>query len=137
MLRSVEHSVPMTKSKYFQVGDFPVKLAPGPDGSSVALQLNLETGEFDRSQASHEQIHAARALTEEAFIDSVEAIRARRWTGAGPLTALYELMNGIQDVAKDQGRELTEDEAALLTQLRRQSYALFEAEHPIELSHRG
>lgn len=127
----------MTKYRYFQVGAFPVKLALGPDGSSVALQLNLETGELAPSQATLDQIHAARTLTEEAFIDSVEAVRARRWTGSGPLTALYELMNGIEDVAQDQGRQLTSDEVALLTQLRRQSYALFEAEHPIELSHRG
>jgi|GEM_PF-5338389 len=117
--------------------DVPAKLVPGTDGSMVALQLSLATGEFEPSQASLEQIHAAHALTEEAFIDSVEVIRARRWTGAGPLTALYELMNGIEDVAKDQGRQLTSDEAALLKQLRRQSYALFEAEHPNKIALRG
>lgn len=137
MPRSVAHSVPMTKDRYFQVGTFPVKLALRPDGSSLALQLNLATCRFEPSEVSVEQIRAASALTEEAFIDSVETIRARRWTGAGPLSALYELMNGIEDVAKDQGRQLTSDEAALLTQLRHQSYALFEAEHPTELSHRG
>jgi hypothetical protein len=131
----------MTKFRYFQVSAIPVKLAPGSDGSLLALALNLETGEFEPNQARLDQVHAARAgvesLTEEAFIDSVEAIRARRWTGAGPLTALYELMNGIEDVANDQGRQLTSDEAALLKELRRQSYALFEAEYPTEIAHKG
>lgn len=114
-----------------------MKLVLGPDGSLAAVQLNLETGEFEPSRASLDQIDAARALTEEACIDSVEAHRARRWTGAGPLSALYALMNGIEDMAKDQGRQLTSDEAALLTQLRRQSYALFEAEYPTEIANRG
>jgi hypothetical protein len=69
-------------------------------------------------------------LSEAEFIEQVEAERARNLSGEGPVFALYAVMNGIEDVPKDEHRELTDSERALLRQLRLKSYALFQAEHP-------
>jgi hypothetical protein len=124
----------MSEREYFQVGVYPVKFVPRPDGTLAVLQLNLTTGEFELNVDRYHQINSARdgveILTEDKFIDRVEATRARRLSGEGPVFALYELMNGIEDVARDEKRPLTAEEVALLKTLRRQSYALFQAEHP-------
>ena len=51
----------------------------------------------------------------------------------GPLFALYKVMNGIEDVAHDEGRDLTPDEEALIAELRRTSHASFKRSIPTPL----
>ena len=124
--------------RYFMVGNFPVKFVPTPSGGLAVLELNLITGEFQPNLDRYDEVYSRGAkvdnLSEDEFIQRVERIRARRLRGDGPVFALYELMNGIEDLAKEQNRSLAPDETALLASLRRESYARFQAEHPDPVS---
>lgn len=126
----------MNAPEYYFVGVVPVKFEPAADGGLRVLQMNWDTGVFELNLEMHMRILFARdgvdTLTEDEFIQRVEATRARRLSGEGPVFALYQLENGIEDVAQEEGRELRPDEEVLLAQLRRESYALFQAEHPDE-----
>jgi hypothetical protein len=123
-----------SETKYYIVGVVPVKLVPTADGGLAVLQLSWDTGELEHNMELYQHVRYARndvkAVTADDFIQHVEAIRARRLSGEGTVFALYKLMNGIEDVAKEEGRELRPDEEELLAELRRQSHALFQAEHP-------
>lgn len=124
----------MTGREYYVVGLLPVKLVPTPDGGRAVLKMSWETGAFELDHRMWERIHLARdgveSLSEDEFVQRVEALRARRLSGDGPIFALYGLQNGIEDVAREEGRALRPDEEALLVELRRESHALFQAEHP-------
>jgi hypothetical protein len=124
----------MIETKYYIVGVVPVKLVPTAPGGLAVLEMNWDTGVFEQNMQLYLEIRHARdgveVVSHDQFIQHVEAIRARRLFGEGPVFALYKLMNGIEDVAKEEGRELRPDEEALIAELRRESYALFQAEHP-------
>lgn len=124
----------MIEPEYYIVGLLPVKMLPTPDGGRAVLKMSWETGAFAFDHGMWERIHLARdgveQVPQDQFIQHVEAIRARRLSGEGPVFALYKLMNGIEDVAKEEGRELRPDEQALIAELRRESYSLFQSMHP-------
>ncbi len=124
----------MTESKYYIVGVVPVKFVRQPDGGLAVLKMNYDTGAFEFDASLLERIQYARdgveTVSADEFVQYVEGIRARRLSGDGPVYALYQLVNGIEEVARDEGRELTPDEEALIAELRRKSHALFQAAHP-------
>ena len=124
----------MTEPRYYIVGVVPVKFVPRPDGGLAVMKMNGDTGAFELDGRLYDRIHYARdgvdALSRDKFIQYVEAERAHSLSGEGPLFSLYALMNGIEDVARDEGRGLTPDEDALIAELRRKSHELFQAAHP-------
>ena len=124
----------MREPEYYIDGLLPVKFVPTADGGVAILKMNWDTGAFEHAPELQRHIYHAtgdvRAVSNDDFIQHVEAMRARRLSGEGPVYALYQLMNSIEDVAREEGRELTAEEERLLAELRRQSHALFAATHP-------
>ena len=124
----------MRAPEYYIDGLLPVKFVPTADGGVAILKMSWDTGAFEHAPELQRYIYHAtgdvRAVSEEQFLQHVEAMRARRLSGDGPVYALYQVMNGIEDVAREEGRELTADEERLLAQLRRESAALFARDHP-------
>lgn len=124
--------------EYYIVGRRPVKFVPTPDGGMEVLKMNWETGVFEYGME-----YLSRALSsdgdvdhvsEDEFIQHVESLRGRRLRGDGPIFALYQTINAIEDVAKADGRKLTIEERELRDELRRQTYAMFQAAHPDEMT---
>jgi hypothetical protein len=124
----------MDLPRYYIVGIRPIKFVPGPGGSLVVLKMNWDTGAFENGIEYYERAlfgrDDAERVTEDEFIQHTEAWRARHLKPAGPVGALYTTLNALEDTAAGQGRELTAEERALLAELRRETYRLFEAEHP-------
>jgi hypothetical protein len=124
----------METPQYYIVGLRPVKFVRAPNGELALLKMNWETGVFEYGME-----YLARALSsdsdvdhvdEDDFIQHVESLRSRDLRGDGPLFALYQTINAIEDIAKAQGRQLTDEESQLRNELRRQTYAMFQALHP-------
>jgi hypothetical protein len=99
----------------------------------VVLKMNWDTGAFENGIENYERALFGRddveRVTEDEFVQHTEAWRARHPNPGGPVGALYTTMNALEDTAAEQGRELTAEERALLAELRRETYRLFEAEH--------
>ena len=125
---------------YYIVGLRPVKLVPTADGGLAVVKMDWETGVFEygmeylaRAMSSDPDVDH---VSEHEFIQHVEALRSRRLRGDGPIFALYQTINAIEDAAKSHGRRLTDEEAALVDELRRQTYAMFQTAHPDVLTKR-
>ena len=124
----------LNELRYNIYGVFPVKFVPTQDGGLAVLKLDTQTGLFEHAPDYLHRILYARddveRVDEHEFIQQTEALRARNLTGDGPVFALYQLMNSIEDVAEQEGRSTTDEERALIAELRRESHALFQALHP-------
>jgi hypothetical protein len=124
----------MQVPQYFIVGIRPIKFVRGPGDSLVVLKMSWDTGAFENGIEYYERAlfgrDDAERVTEDEFIQRTEAWRARHLKPGGPVGALYTTMNALEDTAAGQGRELTAEERALLAELRRETYQMFEAEHP-------
>jgi hypothetical protein len=128
----------MNTYEYYIVGLRPVKFVQFPDGGMTVLKMNWETGVFEygmeylaRAMSSDSDVDH---VTEDEFIQHVESLRSRDLKGEGPIFALYQTINAIEDAAKAQGRTLIDEEYALRAELRRQTYAMFQAAHPDQIS---
>ncbi len=125
----------MGKSRYFVFGMLPVKREPTPEGGAKILKLNWETLAFEygneyRDRMLFDHSGDVETLSREQFIQYVESLRARRYKKDDDLGVLYQVMNAMEDVAKEKGRALSPKEKALLTELRRRTYDLFQAKYP-------
>ena len=128
----------MRKTEYYIVGIRPVKFVPLPEGGLSIRKMNWQTGVFEygieylaRASSSSADVDH---VSEDDFIQQVESLRARRLKGEGPIFALYQMVNAMEDTAKAQGRRLTNDEEDLIAELRRQTYEMFQSEHPDDTS---
>ena len=128
----------MDTPRYYTVGLRPVKFVRAANGGLAVLKMNWETGVFEygmdylaRAMSSDSDVDR---VDEDDFIQHVESLRARRIYGEGPLSALYQAINSIEDVAKAQDRQLTAEEYDLRAELRRQTYAKFQEAHPDDMT---
>lgn len=135
---SVDIGVTMDLPRYYIVGLRPVKFVDTPSGGMTVLKMNWDTGVFEygmeylaRAMSSDSDVDR---VSEDEFIQHVESLRGRRLEGEGPIFALYQTINGIEDVAKAQERALTDTEDALIAELRRQTHAMFQAAYPDPVS---
>lgn len=119
---------------FYIVGLLPVKLLPTPEGGLAVLKMDWQTGAWTWGNDKLVKVMMGHGEVEEVseaeFIQHVEELRARRYQGEGTVYDLYALMNAMEDAAKGQGRHLTPEEQAILTELRRETYRLFEATLP-------
>ena len=58
----------------------------------------------------------------------MEQTRAERLTGDGPVYALYATITALIDTSRQQNRQPSLTEQAMIRGLRRQTYAMFEAD---------
>ena len=117
---------------YFYEG-WPVVFVRTPDGGLDCLRLSAENGEFVRNMSYVRKIRYGTTadidtVTRDAFIQMVEALRGERLKGEGPVFALYETIDAVEQKARDEGRWLTPEEEALIHSLRVRTHELFEAE---------
>jgi hypothetical protein len=123
---------------YFIVGMRPVKFIATPSGGMAVLKMNWDTGVFEygmeylsRAMSNDSDVDS---MTEDAFIQEVEVMRGRLGNADGPIRALYDVINATEDVAKEERRDLTDEEVELIAALRRKTYELFEAAHPYQFN---
>lgn len=124
--------------RYYSYYSRPVKFLATPDGGMVAWKLNWDTGGWEPAEDLVDEIIGAvggevSPLTKERFIDLTERTRARLLRGDGPVFALYETVEALTTDARESRRLLTDQEVALVSGIRRRTYAMFEA----ELARRG
>ncbi|RSM69836.1 hypothetical protein DMH04_45655 [Kibdelosporangium aridum] len=119
---------------YYKFFNRTYKITREAKGDLIGHELNLRTAEFDL--ATHQidrilfDVHADIDRVNEAeFIDATEVERATYLRGDGPIFALYDTINGIIDQMEREGRRRLEPhERALVTQLRKQTFAMWEEE---------
>jgi hypothetical protein len=119
--------------QYYVYEGRPVVFTEPPGGGLDCLALSPRTGEFARDMSYVRKIRYGtdadiETVTRDEFVQRVEEYRARRLKGEGAVYALYETINGLEDTARAEGRDLTPEEAALLHTLRERTHALFEAD---------
>jgi len=123
-----------TRPSYYLFRRRPVKILPGPGGEAALWWLDLRTGawvqdpDLVREIADGDRAEQPAPLTPHQFVDVVEAMRAARLTGDGPVFALYETINAVYAIAEAEQRRLTPEEMALLAGLRPRTYRMFEEE---------
>jgi hypothetical protein len=121
----------MDLPQYHIVFTRPVKLLETEDGGMNVLKFDWKTGGFIYGMNLLSEIFFGHGdveqVTEDEFIQYVEKLRARRIKpGEGTVYTLYELINAMEDKAKEEGRKLTDKEKAIIADLRRETYQLFE-----------
>ncbi|WP_395103431.1 hypothetical protein [Actinomadura sp. SCN-SB] len=119
--------------QYYVYEGRPVVFVGPPGGGLDCLAVSPQTGEFLRDMSYVRKIRYGtqadiETLTRDEFVQRVEEYRARHVKGEGPVHALYETINGLEDTARAEGRDLTAEEAALVRTLRERTHGLFEAE---------
>lgn len=117
--------------KYYIVYDRLMKMVRNENDRLTVLELNEETGLFEVNMKYIDKIFFGKddveKVSEDEFIQEVEAIRGRNLKGEGAVYDLYEVINGMEDTAKEEGRKLTPKEQAIIIGLRKKTYQLFEA----------
>jgi len=116
--------------KYYILVELAVKLVPTEDGGMTVLKYNFETGRFDYGMEYLTEVLFGKddveKVSEDEFVQHVEKLRGRTLKGEGTVYDLYELINAIEDDAKEKGQELTMEDKALIAIMRRRTYKLFE-----------
>jgi hypothetical protein len=119
--------------QYYVYEGRPVIFVRPPGGGLDCLALSPRTGAFERDMSYVRKIRYGtdadiETVTRAEFVQRVEEYRARRLKGDGAVHALYETINGLEDTARAEGRDLTAEEAALVHTLRERTHELFEAD---------
>ncbi|MEU2614964.1 hypothetical protein ABZ570_25770 [Micromonospora sp. NPDC007271] len=116
---------------YYDYYDTPVKMVPTPEGGLTTWKLDRWTGGWLPANDIIDEILCAVGgdifvRSAERFVQRTEAERGRYLKGDGPIFALYETVNAIEDVARAEGRPFTAEEAALIAGIRRRTFVMFE-----------
>ncbi|MEC3974644.1 hypothetical protein [Amycolatopsis sp. H20-H5] len=104
------------------------------DGGLTGHLLNLETGAFDQDDSRITEVLRAGSSSDISRLDEAEFIveteRARSWqlTGDGPIFALYDDIEALHELAKQERRAFTAPERARLAELRNRTFTLWEEE---------
>lgn len=124
----------MDLPRYYLLGILPIKLVPTPEGGMTVLRMSWESLAFEYGNEHLDRLMLGTGdverVTEDEFIQHVESLRARRYAKDDALGAVYQVINGFEDVAMDQGRPMTDEEVAMVATLRRETYQRFRAAYP-------
>ena len=109
----------------------PVKMLETPEGGVVAWRLTTTSGAWQpANDVIHDILFAVGgdvfSLTVDDFVQRTEAYRARYGLGSDAVAALYETVDGIIAAAQEQDRRLTPAEVALVRNIRKRTYRMFE-----------
>ncbi|RSD20069.1 hypothetical protein [Amycolatopsis eburnea] len=106
-----------------------------PEGGLKGTILNLRTGFFEEDSShireliwSTTESNIRGPFGEEKFIRETEVERNQYLTGDGPIFALYETINGIDNAAFREGRNRTAQETALVHALQKRTFKMWEDE---------
>ncbi|GET35957.1 hypothetical protein [Microseira wollei] len=116
--------------EYYIVVERPIKVVSTKDGGMTVLKYNFETGGFDYGMEYLSRVMFGKddveKVSEEEFVQHVEKLRGSSLKGEGTVYDLYQLINDMEDDAKEKGEDLTVEDKALIVSLRRRTYQLFE-----------
>ncbi|MFD0902526.1 hypothetical protein [Actinomadura sediminis] len=109
----------------------PVVFVEAPDGGLRIWALSSKTGEFRLDKSYLEKIWFGTtadvdAVSRPEFVQRVEEYRGRRVHGGGPVYALYETINSLEDTSRAEARDLSPEERVLIHTLRLRTHELFE-----------
>ncbi|SMC90001.1 hypothetical protein [Kibdelosporangium aridum] len=118
---------------YYKYFNSTYRITEDAEGNLYGHRLNLRAAEFDLATDLIDRIlfdvHADIDRVNDAeFIDATEAERAYYLRGDGPIFALYDTIKGIREQAEQERRQLGPQERALVTQLRKQTFTMWEDE---------
>ncbi|WP_290060246.1 hypothetical protein [Amycolatopsis solani] len=106
-----------------------------PDGGLKGTILNLRTGFFEPDSShireliwSTTESNIGGPFSEEKFVHETEIERNHYLSGDGPIFALYETINGIDNAAFQEGRRRTPQETALVRALQKRTFKMWEDE---------
>ncbi|MDQ7810042.1 hypothetical protein Q5425_40485 [Amycolatopsis sp. A133] len=106
-----------------------------PGGGLAGTLLDLRTGFFVPDSSHIREVMRATTdsnidgpFSEEKFIHETEIERNHFLSGDGPIFALYETINGIDDVAVRENRRRTKQETALVHALQKRTFKMWEDE---------
>lgn len=119
--------------RYYLYEGRPVAFVATPGGGLSVWALSGRTGEFELNRSYVDKIWFGTTadidtVSRQEFVQRVEEYRGRRLHGEGPVYALYETINALEDASRAEARALTPDEKALVHSLRLRTHELFEAE---------
>jgi hypothetical protein len=124
----------MKAISYHVVGIRPIKFMETPSGGLAVLKMNWETGVFELGMEFYARAYSSdgdvEQVSEDEFIEQVESLRAQRLIGEGPVYALYGLIKAMETEARASGRAPSLEARKWLTEVKRQTYGMFLAEHP-------
>jgi hypothetical protein len=118
---------------YFRHHASPYRLDSTPDGGLTGHILDWKTGRFVEDNTKIDDVLFAREgeigpLTEQEFVVRTEDLRREYLRGDGPIFALYDTIGAMHSVAREEGRPLSREEAALKVSLYRRTFRLWDDE---------
>jgi hypothetical protein len=120
--RRLDQRVPPQQTRFYIAGLRPLKRVVTGSGELVVLKMSWETCAFeDGLEYLHRIMYGDEVdeVTEDEFIQHVEALRGERLQRDGALGALYSVIEATESA-----------ECELVAELRRRTYALFQELHP-------
>ncbi|MGX1810327.1 hypothetical protein ACWIGI_31820 [Nocardia sp. NPDC055321] len=108
-------------------------LEEAADGSTGGFALDRGTGEFvAASRAMVQEVRGRAASSEsfpldfENFVLGTERLREEGPVEDGTIAALYQVTSGIRVSARDDGRQINDEEAALITGIHHRTFMRWE-----------
>jgi hypothetical protein len=119
--------------QYYVYEGRPVVFVEPPGGGLDCLALSPDTGEFVRDMKYVRKIRFGTTADIETvdraeFVQRVEEYRGRHVKGDEAVHTLYETLKGVEDEARAEARDLTDEEVALIRNLRVRTHEMFEAD---------
>jgi len=121
-------------TRFYEYYSWPYRIDETPDGGLTGSILDTRTGRFtEKNEPLRKVMHATStsdisALDEDEFVQLTERERAENLTGDGPIFALYDTVRATWDTARDEGRRITGEELALVEELYRRTFKMWEEE---------
>ena len=119
---------------YFQHYGTPYKLVRPPEGGLAGYLLDPATGRFVEDNDKIDDVLWARegeigAVPEEDFIRRTEEFRREYLRGDGPIFALYETIDAMHSVAKEEGHaKISREQGRLKMALYLRTFKMWEDE---------
>ncbi|MGW5742765.1 hypothetical protein [Amycolatopsis sp. NPDC003861] len=118
---------------YFRHHDSPYRLDKTAGGGLAGFILSLRTGRFVEDNDKIDDVLFAQAgdigaLSEQQFVIRTEDLRREYLRGGGPIFALYDTISAMHSVAREEGRPLGREEAALKVSLYGRTFRMWEDE---------
>jgi len=118
--------------EYYAYYNRPVKFVATTDGAMAVWKLSWNTGGWEPAEElvdeiAHDAGGEVSRLTRDQFIDLTERTRAKRRLGNATIGALHETAQAILDQARHDNRPLTDEEQALVKEIFKHTYQMFEA----------
>ncbi|MFU8870527.1 hypothetical protein [Micromonospora sp. SL4-19] len=117
--------------RFFSYYESPVKLVETSDGGVAGWRLSWDTGGWQPANSLIDKLlfvggDEIDEITRDEFVWRTEQDRGRNLRGEGPVFALYETVQAIEETIRQERRYPTPHEQALIKGIRRRTFVMFE-----------